>query len=133
MQALLLPLAGDWYALELATVREVVPSPVLRHLPRAPAAVLGVLNLRGDVVPVLDTARLLGQGSSTRVEHVVVVDSELGAAGLAVDALPRRASMGAPAGPTDLAAGRGKFAVDGGEVATLLDIGLVLAALQGAA
>jgi purine-binding chemotaxis protein CheW len=131
MQALLLPLAGDWYALELATVREVVPSPVLRRVPHAPAAVLGVLNLRGDVVPVLDTASLLGLGSTTRIEHVVVVDSELGAAGLATDALPRRSALGEAAGPADLPAGHGRFAVEDGGVATLIDIGLVLAAFQG--
>jgi purine-binding chemotaxis protein CheW len=129
MQALLLPLRGDWYALELATVREVVPAPHVRRVPRAPAGILGVLNLRGDVVPVLDTGWLLGLGSGTRTEHVVVVDTSLGPAGLAADDLPRRSAIGSPAGPADLPAGEGRFAVEGGGVATLLDVSLVLAAL----
>ncbi|HWT21988.1 MAG TPA: chemotaxis protein CheW, partial [Solirubrobacteraceae bacterium] len=62
MQALVLPVGADRYALELADVREVVRGPAITPLPGAPAAVLGALNLRGAVIPVLDTAALLGTG-----------------------------------------------------------------------
>lgn len=48
------------YALPLAAVREVVVQPDgLVRVPRAPSAVLGVVNLRGRVVTVVDFARLL--------------------------------------------------------------------------
>jgi chemotaxis-related protein WspB len=53
--------AGDQrYALPSAHVVEVVPSVPLRKVPGAPAAVAGLLDYRGQVVPVVDLARRLG-------------------------------------------------------------------------
>ena len=49
------------YALPLAAVREVVVTPaVFSRVPRAPAAVTGVINLRGRVVTVVDLRPVLG-------------------------------------------------------------------------
>ena len=48
------------YALPLPSVREVVVPPAsLTRVPRAPAAVRGVMNLRGRVVTVVELATLL--------------------------------------------------------------------------
>jgi purine-binding chemotaxis protein CheW len=47
-------------AVELPRVREIVRYEKLTRVPRAPACVRGVLNLRGNVVPVLDLAVGLG-------------------------------------------------------------------------
>jgi len=50
------------YALELLKVQEVVrPAPLL-SLRGASASLLGVMNLRGQVVPLLDLVRYLGCG-----------------------------------------------------------------------
>jgi purine-binding chemotaxis protein CheW len=46
--------AGQLYALPAADVRELVRAVAIVPLPRAPAIVEGVINLRGKVVPVLD-------------------------------------------------------------------------------
>src|SRR5271165_5057719 len=49
------------YALPLAAVREVVVTPELfTRVPWAPAAVTGVINLRGRVVTVVDLRPILG-------------------------------------------------------------------------
>jgi purine-binding chemotaxis protein CheW len=53
-------LAGVWYALELEAVERVLPMAAIVPLPRAPEVVLGVLNLHGEVVPVVDIGRRLG-------------------------------------------------------------------------
>lgn len=52
--ALIVHIADHRCALPLPVVEEVVPAARVEHLPGAPASVLGVLNLRGDVVPVID-------------------------------------------------------------------------------
>jgi purine-binding chemotaxis protein CheW len=53
------------YALPLAAVREVVVTPELfTRVPRAPAAVTGVINLRGRVVTVVDLRPVLGHGEA---------------------------------------------------------------------
>jgi purine-binding chemotaxis protein CheW len=46
--------AGQLYALPAVDVRELVRAVAIVPLPRAPAIVEGVINLRGKVVPVLD-------------------------------------------------------------------------------
>jgi purine-binding chemotaxis protein CheW len=127
MQALLLPVGADWYAVPLVRVREVVPAPALVPLPGAPPAVLGAFNLRGEVVPVLDTGVLTGAEPLRAAPFVAVAETPLGPGGLAMGAEPRTAWLADAAGP-------GRFAVDGG-VATLLAVEELLtpAAIAGAA
>jgi purine-binding chemotaxis protein CheW len=45
-------LQGECYAVPIGQVREIVKVPPLTELPRSPAHLLGVMNLRGDVMPV---------------------------------------------------------------------------------
>ncbi|HVK88346.1 MAG TPA: chemotaxis protein CheW [Kofleriaceae bacterium] len=49
------------YALELRWVREVVSLGFVTGVPTAPAALGGVCNLHGTILPVLDVAALLDQ------------------------------------------------------------------------
>ena len=120
-QALLLPLGSDLYAIELPVVREVVPAPRLTPLPGAPAGVLGVFSLRGEVVPALDTAVLLGVGRLQELRFAVIVEAPAGLAALAASAQPTTGELGDPAGPADVDGAHGRFAVPGG-VASLLSI-----------
>lgn len=45
---------GQRYALRLDTVERVLPMAAVSPLPKAPSVALGVINLHGQVVPVLD-------------------------------------------------------------------------------
>ncbi len=54
---LLFTLEGQRYALALEDVRELLRAVRLTPLPRAPAVVEGLLNLRGELLPVLDMRR----------------------------------------------------------------------------
>ena len=51
---------GARYALPLSAVERVLPMAAVAALPQAPPIALGVINLRGDVIPVLDLRRRLG-------------------------------------------------------------------------
>jgi purine-binding chemotaxis protein CheW len=126
MQALVLPIGDDRYGLDLLEVREVVPQPVLTPLPGAPRAVLGVINLRGDVVPVLDTAHLLGLGGLEHVAFVAVAEADGGRAGLATDGEPSTADLRERAGNAELPAATARYAHDGG-VVTVLSLDELLA------
>lgn len=53
-------IGSERYGLPLAAVREVVNPAAMSGVPRAPAAVRGIMNLRGRVVTVVDLAALLG-------------------------------------------------------------------------
>ena len=125
MRALLLPIADELYALELSQLHAVVSDPQIFPIPTAPAGVLGAMNLRGEVVAVLDTAALLGIGKLAAVDFVAVVDHPLGAVALAAQGRPVTSQLGNQVAPADLAGTSGSFAVDS-SVATLLDIHALL-------
>lgn len=120
MQTLLLPVGDNFYALPVSWVREVVSTPKLTRLVTAPPRVLGLFNLRGQIVPLLDTAVLLGTGSIDTVAFAVVVNWDQGPTGLAVTGFPHPAQLDKSTGPSDLPGTIGLFQV-GEQIATLLD------------
>lgn len=64
---------GMSLALPISALREVVPWQALCRLPCAAAAVLGGLDVRGTVVPVVDLALALGQPLGPAERSVVIV------------------------------------------------------------
>ena len=66
-------LGGELYAWDIVAVQEIIgPSPLSR-LPRSPAWVLGVMNLRGRVIPVFDLRLRLGLDPEQSQEPVYMV------------------------------------------------------------
>ena len=126
MQALLLPVGPEWYAVDTAAVREVVAGPLVIPLPTAPSAVLGVFNLRGEIIPLFDTGSLLGIGQSDSQPFAVVVETGLGPAAMAAHEIPEVVELGEQTGASELPGALGAFVVDQ-RLAILLDIDAVMA------
>ena len=76
-------------ALERTAVREIAPLPQLSRPPSLPAAVEGLLNLGGEVVVVIDLARLLDVQPDSDVDplyrHLVVLTDDDASIALLVD------------------------------------------------
>jgi len=122
--ALLMPVGADWYAVDMPSVREVVASPPLTAVPTAPAALVGLFNLRGEIVPLFDTAELLGIGRVAAGSFVVVVITDLGPAALAATGPPEVVELDDPL-PTDMGAGVASYAIDS-RLATMIDVDVLL-------
>ncbi len=60
IRACLFVLAGEPFAVEGSYAKEVVDFEEHTVVPRAPADLVGVANLRGNIVPILDIQPLLG-------------------------------------------------------------------------
>ncbi|MCI0407903.1 MAG: chemotaxis protein CheW [Acidobacteria bacterium] len=60
LQLVLFVIEGQRYALPLSTVERVLPMVAVSPLPQAPPVVLGVINVHGRVIPVLDLRRRFG-------------------------------------------------------------------------
>jgi purine-binding chemotaxis protein CheW len=86
-EVLAFTVAGRGYAVELRCVGEVLPRAAISRLPWAPPALVGVANVRGDIVVVVDTARLLGIGELRVDGPVVILDPDGYRFGLLVDAV----------------------------------------------
>lgn len=79
---------GEWFALPLGSVHEVLRGLRVVPIPHTPAAVRGVVNRRGDIVPVVDLAVLVGGQAAGGGDAVVVVGHGALIAGLLVDGWP---------------------------------------------
>ena len=80
---------GRAYAIEVACVREIVGLAEITPMPNAPRLIEGVIDLRGNLIPVLDLARVLGIGDVAVCDgggRIVVLDFRGLALGLKVDA-----------------------------------------------
>jgi purine-binding chemotaxis protein CheW len=81
---------GQEYGVPIGAVQEIVRVPeTLTRVPKAPAFVEGVVNLRGAVLPVIDNRRRFGLPSAARSERqrIVVFAAEGGGVGFIVDAV----------------------------------------------
>jgi purine-binding chemotaxis protein CheW len=76
--------AGEHYALPVEQVLEVADLGEITSVPGSPSEIVGVRNLRGQVIPVIGLATLLGL-SGDEPSRVVVAESGELRAGLVVD------------------------------------------------
>ena len=70
-------LAGELYAINVGNIREVLGVPRITRVPRMPEFMSGVVNLRGNVVPVLDLRLKFGLGSTEITEDTSIIVTEI--------------------------------------------------------
>ncbi len=80
-------LDGEEYGLEILKVREIIGMMDITSVPRTPEFVLGVINLRGNVIPVIDLRCKFGMepGEQTEETCIIVVDVDGMEMGILVD------------------------------------------------
>jgi purine-binding chemotaxis protein CheW len=78
---------AEEYGLELLRVKEVIRMRQITWLPKAPACVKGIINLRGDVIPIIDLRERfeLEPEEKTAMTRVIVVDVDGKSVGMVVD------------------------------------------------
>ena len=110
----------------IEAVREIVPQRRATRLPGAPAAVQGLVNLRGTIVTVVDLSRALGgERPSAPDGSIILVEHGARLAGLAVDEVLDVQTVaaedvgGAASAPEGAVRGMGRL---GDTVVILLDV-----------
>ena len=76
-QYLTFMLREEGFAIEISKVREVLDVTTMTRIPRMPAYLSGVINLRGNVVPVMDLGLKLGMGSIEYSKNTCIMIVEL--------------------------------------------------------
>ncbi|HBN10231.1 MAG TPA: chemotaxis protein CheW [Cyanobacteria bacterium UBA8530] len=71
-------LGEEEFALEITKVREVLDYTTIFKIPRMPEFIRGVINLRGDVVPVVDLRLKLGMSAIEKTLNTCIVIVEVG-------------------------------------------------------
>jgi purine-binding chemotaxis protein CheW len=73
-QVVVFEIGHEEYAAPIEQVREVLKTPNITLVPNGQAFVVGVMNLRGQIVPVIDLEKLfsLPETGETAAQHIVV-------------------------------------------------------------
>jgi len=77
------------YGLEILKVKEVIRIKEITKLPKAPDFVKGVINLRGDVIPIIDLREKFGISGDkySETKRVIIVEVEERSMGIIVDSV----------------------------------------------
>jgi len=88
-QLVIFDLAAETYGVDIGSVREIIRVQEVTKVPRTPDFVEGVINLRGNVIPVIDLRKRFGfrQTEATKDTRIVVVDIGGNDIGVVVDAV----------------------------------------------
>ena len=120
--------AEEAYAVSVLNVLEVANLGDVTPVPGAPIQILGVRNLRGKILPVIDLAALLGTRRSQPAGRLLVAESEGRQAGLAIDEVTEVSELVDLAEETDSALLLGTM-LDDGDLIGVLNLPAVMDAL----
>ena len=76
-QYLTFKLDNEVFALDVATVREVLDFTIIAKIPRTPEFMRGVINLRGSVVPVVDLRLAFGMSATQKTVSTCIIVMEV--------------------------------------------------------
>jgi len=130
------------YAIEVASANEIIPVGEIVNIPKSPEFIRGVINLRGDVISVVDLPKLVGKDQETFAEtsKILIVDTGTEVAGLIVDQVSgiRKALLSSFEPPSELLRQRGNVYIRGmskddktDDIVVLMDIANTLLQAQG--
>ena len=89
IQLVTFKLKGETYGINVMKVQEVLRVSEIAPVPGAPPYILGIINLRGNVVTVIDTCSRFGL-PPTEIDdssRIVIIESEQQVVGILVDAV----------------------------------------------
>ncbi|MBI3806978.1 MAG: purine-binding chemotaxis protein CheW [Nitrospirae bacterium] len=88
MRAAVISMGGDLFTIDLKSVREVFVVESITPVPGMPSGLVGVTNLRGTVIPLLDLRPMFGLDAVATLRYAIVVQHLNWQVGLLVDAVP---------------------------------------------
>ena len=82
-------LGDEEYGLDILRIREIIKLREVTEVPRAPAFLLGIISVRGQVIPVIDLRRRLRRPTRdlSKEARILIVTREHAPYGLVVDAV----------------------------------------------
>ncbi|MFH1135606.1 MAG: chemotaxis protein CheW [Pseudomonadota bacterium] len=88
-QLVVFRLAEEEFGVDIGMVKEIVRMPEITPMPRSPEFVAGICNLRGNILPVIDTRTRFSMPPGEKSDHtrLLVVDLDGAYMGLIVDAM----------------------------------------------
>jgi purine-binding chemotaxis protein CheW len=88
-QMVVFKLLNEDMAIEVSLVESIIKYQTITKIPHAPGHVIGITNLRGNIVPVIDLKTRLGISQSERDDdtRIIVASVQESKVGMVVDAV----------------------------------------------
>ena len=82
-------LGNEEYGVDISQVQEIIRMVEITHVPRAPHFMEGVINLRGQLIPIIDLRTRFGMGREKHTKNTRIVVTEIGSkrVGIIVDSV----------------------------------------------
>lgn len=77
LQVVSFRLNREEYAIEITKVKEIILLAGVTRIPQVPEFIEGIINLRGNVIPVIDLRKRFGLPEAKKDEHTRIVVSRL--------------------------------------------------------
>ena len=89
VQVVSFKLGSEEYGVDIAQVQEINRMVAVTHVPRAPQFMEGVINLRGQLIPIIDLRARFGMPRAEHTKNTRIVVTEIGAkrVGMVVDSV----------------------------------------------
>ncbi len=89
VQRVTFKLDNETYGINVMQVQEILRYTEIAPVPGAPAYVMGIINLRGNVVTVIDTRARFGMESAELTDNtrIVIIEAETQVIGILVDSV----------------------------------------------
>lgn len=87
VQLVIFTLNGQYYGIGIEAVDSIIKMKTITELPHAPYFIVGLINLRGKVLPVISLRRRFGftEEESTKNSRIIVINVDQKEAGIIVD------------------------------------------------
>ena len=87
LQLIIFRLSQEWYGVDIAKVREVLKVSKITYLPSTPEYIAGIVNLRGNILSVMDLKTLFGlpHNEPTEKARIIAIESGILETGFLVD------------------------------------------------
>jgi purine-binding chemotaxis protein CheW len=89
IQVVSFKLGSEEYGVDIAQVQEINRMVAITHVPRAPQFMEGVINLRGQLIPIIDLRTRFGMPRAEHTKNTRIVVTEIGSkrVGMVVDSV----------------------------------------------
>ena len=88
IRAAIISMGGELFTIDLRSVREVFVVESITPVPGMPSGLVGVTNLRGTVIPLLDLRMMFSLNAESVLQYAVVVKHGNLQVGVLVDTVP---------------------------------------------
>lgn len=114
LQFVVFSLVDEEFAIDIMQVKEIIKMASVTRLPQAPNYITGIINVRGEIIPVISLRQRFGipRGEETSSTRIVIVESQGNSTGLIVDEVSevlRLSQEAIEAPPQDVAGLRTEF------------------------